>query len=164
MRKISGLKDVKKIKELLESHNEIIVLSEWLGITLDEESETIKDVLFNDHPDLIDLFLEGGDVVEEDGTVWNPRVHIYVEGASESLIRNNEQFRDFFLSLVNDGIERHEARHAVGAVLNALIWNISNPKGKLYGKTPNAEELGKLISSLFEEIRKEWKEASREKA
>ena len=158
MNRINDFKKCQKEnKKLFQSYSEVIVLSELLGINLSEESETIKDVLFKDHPDLVKLFLEGKDVVKEDGTLWNPRVHILVEAVSESLIRNNEQFRNFFLSLVNGGIEHHEARHAVGAVITELMWNIIHSKGKLYGKTLNNKELNKLITSLFEKTRKKWK-------
>jgi hypothetical protein len=149
-------KDVKKIKELVGSYSQIIVLSELFGINLSEESEIIKDVLFKDHPDLVESFYEGKEIVEEDGTRWSPRLHIVVEAISESLIRNNEQFRNFFLSLINDGIEPHEARHVVGEVLIDLKWDILHPKGKLYGKYPNSKELDKLIQLHFEKIREEW--------
>lgn len=48
-------------------HNELIVLSEQLGINLDAENETIKDVLFKDHTELVEPFLKGEEITQDDG-------------------------------------------------------------------------------------------------
>lgn len=92
------------------------------------------------------------------GTIWNPSAHIAVEAMSESLIRNNEQYRNFFQSLCNEGMDSHEARHAVGSVLCELIWHIQHPKVKLYGRTPDKEEMNKLTLQLFRKVRKEYQQ------
>jgi hypothetical protein len=146
----------KPLKEWMKRHNELIVLSELLGTNLDEESETIKDVLFKDHPALVESFLNGEELIQDDGTVWNPSVHIAFEAMSESLIRNNDQYRNFFQSLRNEGVDSHEARHAVGSVLCELVWHMQHPRGKLYGRTLDKNEIDKLTLQLFGKIRKEY--------
>lgn len=55
-------------------------------------------------------------------------------------------------------MDSHEARHAVGSVLYELIGHIQYPKGKLYGRTPDKEEMNKLTLQLFRKVRKEYQQ------
>ena len=58
-------KIIEQLRELVNKHNKLLVISELFGIPLHEESEITKDMLY-EHPDMIKEFFNGEEIELED--------------------------------------------------------------------------------------------------
>ena len=100
----------------------LLMMSEVLGERVSEEGEMIKDII-DQHPEYAGFLLEG-EIEMADGTTVNPRLHIAIEAIVQRQMAMNEppEVRGTYLTLLNEGVDPHEARHAIGHILIETIW------------------------------------------
>lgn len=116
-------KTILKIREWVRQHTFLLFMSEKMGISLSESDEIAKDMIY-EHSDFIDEILSGEDVEMENGEIMNPLGHVAIETVVWFQISKGEpsEAKEAYLILLNEGVDAHTARHAVGAVLVELIW------------------------------------------
>jgi len=139
--------------ELLNEYDSLLLLSEALGVTVSDEGEIYKDII-DQHPEYAD-YSHGEEVVMEDGTRVNPRLHIAIEAAVQWQMANDEprEVNEAYLVLLGEGVDPHEARHAIGHILAEMIWLIQRdrPPQPRTHYTARLRELGRqgLKHSMF---------------
>jgi len=118
----------RRLRGLLDEYIHLLEVSETLGETVSEDGEIIKDIM-HEHPEYAD-FLHGEEIETEDGTIMNPRLHIAVEAIIQRQLAKADppEVRDAYQKLIDDGLDPHEARHAIGRILIETIWLIQHNK------------------------------------
>jgi hypothetical protein len=124
MTKKGRTKEKKRLKQLSDEYLSLLMLSEVFGVTISEEGEMLKDMI-SEHPEYRD-HLHQDEITMADGTTVNPRLHIAVEAAVQRQISKSEppEARDAYLALLREGLDPHEARHAVGHLFLETIWRL----------------------------------------
>ena len=121
-------KDFREAKKLLDLYFHLLTLSETLSVSVSEEGEMIKDMMI-EHPEYTD-FLDEEEIELENGTIMNPRLHITIEAALQIQIAKGypPEVRKAYLTLIDEGLDAHAARHAVGRIFTETIWLVMRNK------------------------------------
>jgi hypothetical protein len=140
---------MREIRKWEEKYNLLLIVSELLGTTLSQEDEILKD-MFYEHSEFIEEILTGEDTVQN-GEAMNPSLHVTIEAIVQTQISKGDppEAREAYLTLLNEKVDPHIARHAVGAMLVDVIWYGWNKlnKGEKVEGNPNvlyAEKLREL--------------------
>jgi len=98
------------------------------GVELEEEDAVFAEIL-KQHPEYFDIWerattLPPDEEVLRDGT--NPFVHIAIHQTIENQIANHDpaQTAEALAALIQAGYTRHEAIHAIGAILTPELFEI----------------------------------------
>lgn len=111
-----------ELRRLLDEYEYLLTVAEALGIHVSDEGEILRDIL-DQHPEYAG-FGPGEEVEMKDGTTMNPRLHIAVEAVVQSQMAKDEppEARETYVSLLSEGVDPHEARHAIGRVFVETVW------------------------------------------
>ena len=125
---MKGRKKRRTLRELLNEYDSLLLLSEALGVTVSDEGEIYRDIV-DQHPEYAGI-CHGEEVVMEDGTRVNPRLHIAIETAVQWQMAKDEprEVNEAYLALLGEGVDPHEARHAIGYILAQMIWLIQRDR------------------------------------
>lgn len=109
---------------LLDEYEHIFNVARVLGIDVSDEREILRDIL-DQHPEYAG-FGPGEEIKVEDGTTMNPRLHIAIETIVQSQLAKDEppEARQVYASLLSEGTDPHEARHAIGRIFTDVVWLI----------------------------------------
>ena len=123
-----GRKKRRELRELLNEYDSLLLLSEALGVTVSDEGEIYLDIV-DQHP-MYAGYGPGEEVVMEDGSRVNPRLHIAIEAAVQWQMAKDEprEVNEAYLALLGEGVDPHEARHAIGYILIQMIWLIQGDR------------------------------------
>ena len=110
-----------EMRWLLDEYDYLLTVAEVLGVPVSDEGEMLKDIL-DQHPEYAG-FRPGEEIEMEDGTTMNPRLHIAVEAVVQSQMAKDEppEAREAYLSLLSEGVDPHEARHAIGRIFIDVV-------------------------------------------
>lgn len=133
----------KELRKLLDEYDSFLSLSQAFGFTLSDEEEILKDIL-DQHPEYAG-YRHGAEAVAADGTRVNPRLHIAVEAAVQWQMAKDDppEVNEAYLALLGEGVDPHEARHAVGYIMAEMIW-LTLQNRLLEPKTHYAAQLREL--------------------
>jgi hypothetical protein len=109
--------------------------AEWLAI---QESERIDMVLF--------FHDEVEDELPEDGKTLHSLIHVVVEN---QIALGVEPVGNAIARLSRQGLSRHEAIHAVGAVLSEDIYDLMQNGQEAFNKTRYRRQLEKLTAKRW---------------
>ena len=114
----------EELRRLLDEYDYLLTVAEVLGVPVSDEWEMLKDIL-DQHPEYAG-FRPGEEIEMADGTTMNPRLHIAVEAVVQSQIAKDEpqEAREAYLSLLSEGVDPHEARHAIDRIFIDVVWLI----------------------------------------
>lgn len=114
----------EELRRLLDEYDYLLTVAEVLGVPVSDEGEILKDIL-DQHPEYAG-FRPGEEIEMEDETTMNPRLHIAVEAIVQSQIAKDEpqEAREAYLSLLNEGVDPHEARHGIDRIFIDVVWLI----------------------------------------
>lgn len=126
---VKGKRRKVKLRRLLREYGPLIALSEAFGVADSLEGEVMEDII-SEHPDFAPYLWED-EIETADGRRINPRLHIIVETAVQCQLAQGKppEARRVYQALLNDGVDHHVARHALGYVLMNTIWLVL--KGEL---------------------------------
>ena len=124
MSRKSGKPSKDALRRLVEEYDFLLTSSDALGISLDTESEILKDIM-DQHPEY-KRYKPGEEIRTRNGAVVNPRLHIALEALVETQIAKNDppEAREAYLKLQSLGVDAHEARHAVSRVFLGVVYLI----------------------------------------
>ena len=110
------------MRKLLDEYDMFLSLSGALGVALSDEEEILKDIM-DQHPEFAG-YRHGEEAVAADGTRINPRLHIAIEAAVQWQMAKGEppEVNEAYLALLGEGVDPHEARHAIGYLMAEMIW------------------------------------------
>jgi hypothetical protein len=144
----------RDLKALSDEYNSLLMLSEAFGATVSFEGEVMKDVI-SEHPKYVH-YLRGGEIETEDGRRINPRLHIAVETAVQCQLAQGRppEARRAYLALLDERVDPHEARHAVGYVFLETVWlvlsnELTSDPAKYYCEELRNMERQKLKHRFF---------------
>lgn len=109
---------------LLDEYEHIFSVARVLGIDVSDDREILRGIL-DQHPEYAG-FGPGEEVEMKDGTMMNPRLHIAIETIVQSQLAKDEppEARQIYASLLSEGMDSHEARHAIGRIFTGVVWLI----------------------------------------
>ncbi len=119
------------------------------GEALDNADEARLGKAMKDHPEYYDYWEKAGEckskaVVDEKGT--NPFLHLVMEVALENQIESGEipEVKQALSFLIESGMEKHEARHAVLNVMVEEMWHVLREK-RVFNVESYRRKLKKLM-------------------
>lgn len=80
--------------------------------------------MLEEHPDYVEPFLSGKNIKVK-GEKISPSAHIAVEAITQIQINKGEpiEAQQAYNALIEDGIDAHLARHAVGSSILEMLWH-----------------------------------------
>ena len=109
---------------LLDEYEQFFKVARVLGIDVSDEGKILRGIL-DQHPEYAG-FGPGEEIKMKDGTTMNPRLHIAIETIVQSQLAKDEppEARQVYASLLSEGMDPHEARHAIGRIFTGVVWLI----------------------------------------